>query len=176
MSSEDRGLHDAKLRFGRFSPLLLARIVGIVGLWNRDRSFDIGYVHSKLMVAVQSCGDTSQHPGAPDLFRSGLLRPISSNRREHIGEMISFYLFRRVNLIVAAISLCAGVVGIAVEAGALLIAYDPVAARHRGDARAHSLRNNCMPSLTSHRIPAGGNDLPIARPSVDQGGNYATFT
>jgi len=50
-SARTKGLHDGKLRLGGFSPLLLARILGIVGLAGIvTGAFDIGYVQSALIL------------------------------------------------------------------------------------------------------------------------------
>jgi len=51
-----------------------------------------------------------------------------------VEEIIAFYLFWRVNVIVAGLSLCAGIVGIAAEAVALIIAYVPLQLAISGSA------------------------------------------
>ena len=120
----------------RFSPLLLARIVGIVGLLGIvTGAFDIGYVHNKLMVAGNPAATLHNILAHQTLFRLGFSAHLFELVLNIVGEIISFYLFRRVNVIVAAVSLCAGVVGIAVEAGALLIAYVPLQLAITGDAQ-----------------------------------------
>jgi hypothetical protein len=121
----------------RFSPLLLARIVGILGLAGiATGAFDIGYVHSKWMVAGNSAATLHNLLAHETLFRLGFSAHLFELVLNIIGEIISFYLFRRVNVIVAAVSLCAGVVGIAVEAGALLIGYLPLQIAIAGSALA----------------------------------------
>lgn len=111
----------------RFSPLLLARIVGIVGLAGIvTGAFDIGYVQSKLMVAGNAAATLHNISVHETLFRMGFSAHLFELLLNIVAEIISFYLFRRVNLLVAAVSLCAGIIGIAVEAVALLAAYVPL--------------------------------------------------
>jgi hypothetical protein len=111
----------------RFSPLLLARIVGILGLAGIvTGAFDIGYVQSRLMVAGNPAATLHNILAHQTLFRLGFSAHLFELLLNIVGEIISFYLFRRVNVIVAGVSLCAGVIGIAVEAVALLIAYVPL--------------------------------------------------
>lgn len=111
----------------RFSPLLLARIVGIVGLAGIvTGAFDIGYVQSKLMVAGNAAATLHNILVHETLFRMGFSAHLFELLLNIVAEIISFYLFRRVNLLVAAVSLCAGIIGIAVEAVALLAAYVPL--------------------------------------------------
>lgn len=110
----------------RFSPRLLARILGIVGLLGIvTGAFDIGYVQNALVVPDPSATlhNIATHE---TLFRMGFSAHLFELLLNILEEIIGFYLFWRVNVIVAAISLCAGFVGIAVEAVALLIAYVPL--------------------------------------------------
>jgi len=110
----------------RFSPLLLARILGIVCLLGIvTGAFDIGYVQNALIVPDPSA--TLHNIAAHEtLFRMGFSAHLFELLLNILGEIIAFYLFWRVNVIVAAVSLCAGFVGIAVEVVALIIAYVPL--------------------------------------------------
>jgi hypothetical protein len=111
----------------RFSPRLLARILGILGLVGiLTGAFDIGYVQSTLIVAGNPSATLHNIWAHETLFRLGFSAHLFELLINLPGEIIGFYLFRRVNVIVAAVSLCSGVVGIAVEAVALLIAYVPL--------------------------------------------------
>jgi hypothetical protein len=68
------------------------------------------------------------------LFRLGFASHLFELVLNIPGEIIGFILLRRVNGIVAAIALCCGVVGIAVEAVALLSAYVPLKLAIAGSA------------------------------------------
>ena len=119
----------------RFSPLLLARIVGIVGLLGIvTGAFDIGYVENTLIVAGNPAATLHNILAHETLFRLGFAAHLFELLLNILEEIIGFYLFRRVNVIVASVSLCAGVVGIAVEAVALLIAYVPLKLAIAGSA------------------------------------------
>lgn len=119
----------------RFSPLLLARIVGILGLAGIvTGAFDIGYVQSKLIVAGNASATLHNILAHEMLFRAGFSAHLFELLLNIPAEIISFYLFRRVNVLVAAVSLCAGIIGIAVEAVALLAAYVPLQLALAGSA------------------------------------------
>jgi hypothetical protein len=118
-----------------FSPRLLARILGILGLVGiLTGAFDIGYVQSSLIVAGNPSATLHNILAHETLFRLGFSAHLFELVINIPGEIIGFYLFRRVNVIVAAVSLCCGVVGIAVEAVALLIAYAPLKLAIEGSA------------------------------------------
>jgi hypothetical protein len=111
----------------RFSPLLLARIVGIIGLLGIvTGAFDIGYVENTLIVVGNPAATLHNILAHETLFRLGFSAHLFELLLNIVEEIIGFYLFRRVNVIVASVSLCAGVVGIAIEAVALLVAYVPL--------------------------------------------------
>jgi hypothetical protein len=117
------------------APRLLARIVGILGVAGiLTGAFDIGYVQSKLIVAGNASATLHNILAHQTLFRVGFSAHLFELLLNILAEVISFYLFRRVNVLVAAVSLCAGMVGIAVEAVALLIAYVPLQLAVAGSA------------------------------------------
>jgi hypothetical protein len=119
----------------RFSPLLLARILGIAGLVGiLTGAFDIGYVQNTLIVAGNPAATLHNILAHETMFRLGFSAHLFELLINILGEMIGFYLFRRVNVIVAAVSMCCGIVGIAVEAIALLIAYVPLTLATEGSA------------------------------------------
>jgi len=119
----------------RFSPLFWARIVGIAGLLGiMTGAFDIGYVQSTLIVASNPSATLHNILAHETLFRLGFSAHLFELLLNIIGEITAFYLFRRVNIIVATLSLCAGMVGTAVEAGILLIGYVPLKLAIAGDA------------------------------------------
>lgn len=110
-----------------FSPRLLARILGILGLAGIvTGAFDIGYVQNTLIVAGNPSATLHNISAHETLFRLGFSAHLFELLLNIPGEIIGFLLLRRVNGIVAAISLCCGVVGIAIEAVDLLIAYVPL--------------------------------------------------
>lgn len=110
-----------------FSPRLLARILGILGLLGIvTGAFDIGYVQRTLIVAGNTSATLHNILAHETLFRLGFCSHLFELVLNIPGEIIGFLLLRRVNGIVAAISLCCGIVGIAIEAIALLSAYLPL--------------------------------------------------
>lgn len=112
----------------RFSPLRLARILGIVGLAGIvTGAFDIGYVQGSLNVAGNASATLHNILAHQALFRAGFTAHLFEMLLNIAEEILGFYLLRRVNRIVAAISLCAGIVGIAVESVSLVCAYMPLA-------------------------------------------------
>jgi hypothetical protein len=111
----------------RFSPLLLARILGFAGLAGiATGAFDIGYVHNTLTVAGNAPATLHNIVAHQTLFRAGISAHLFEMLLNIIEEILGYFLLRRVNGIVAALSLCAGVVGIAVESAGLLFAYLPL--------------------------------------------------
>lgn len=119
----------------RFSPRLLARILGILGLVGiLTGAFDIGYVQSTLIVAGNPSATLHNILAHETLFRLGFASHLFELLLNIPGEIIGFYLFRRVNVIVAAIALCCGIVGIAIEAVDLLCAYVPLKLAIEGNA------------------------------------------
>lgn len=111
----------------RFSPLVLARIVGIVSLIGIvTGAFDIGYVRSALIVpgdAVATMHNIATHE---TLFRLGFTAHVVLLLCNVPNEVISFILFRRVNVVVAAVAMGCGLVGTAIEGLDMLNAYVPL--------------------------------------------------
>lgn len=111
----------------QFSPLILARTVGIVGLLGIvTGAFDIGYVHGHLIVPGDVSATLSNISAHQALFRYGFSAHLFELLLNIAGEIIFFFLIRRVNLIVAAMAMCGGIIGIAVEAVSLVSAYLPL--------------------------------------------------
>jgi hypothetical protein len=118
-----------------FSPRLLARILGILGLAGIcTGAFDIGYVQNTLIVAGDSSATLQNILAHETLFRLGFVSHIFELLLNIPGEIIAFILFRRVNGIVAAVSLCCGLIGTAIEAVDLLSAYVPLKLATEGGA------------------------------------------
>jgi Domain of unknown function (DUF4386) len=133
--TEDRGFVMSNSDSERFSPLLLARILGIIGLAGIvTGAFDIGYVQRILIVAGNHSATLHNILAHETLFRLGFASHLFEILLNIPGEIIGFILLRRVNGIVAAIALCCGVVGIAVEAVDLLCAYVPLKLALEGSA------------------------------------------
>lgn len=117
------------------SPLLLARILGILGLLGIvTGAFDIGYVRSRLIVAGDASATLHNILAHQALFRSGFSAHLFELLINIAAEILFFILFRRVNGIIAAIALGCGFVGIAVEAGDLLCGYAPLKLAIEGGA------------------------------------------
>jgi len=111
----------------RFSPLLLARILGFVGLAGIvTGAFDIGYVHNTLIVAANAPATLHNVAAHENLFRAGFSAHLFEMLLNIVEEILGYFFLRRVNGIVADLSLCAGVIGIAVESVGLLVAYVPL--------------------------------------------------
>jgi hypothetical protein len=118
-----------------FSPLLLARILGILGLLGIvTGAFGIGYVEDSLIVASNSSATLHNLLAHETLFRWGFSSHLFELVLNIPAEIIAFILFKRVNGIIAALSLCCGIVGIAVEAVDLLCAYVPLKLAIEGSA------------------------------------------
>src|ERR1700739_1214757 len=101
----------------RVSPRLLARTLGILGLAGIvTGAFDIGYVQNTLIVAGNASATLHNISAHETLFRLGFSAHLFELLLNIPGEVIGFLLLRRVNGIVAGISLCCGVLGIAIEA------------------------------------------------------------
>jgi hypothetical protein len=111
----------------RFSPRLLARILGLIGLAGiLTGAFDIGYVQSALIVAGNPAATLHNISAHETLFRLGFSSHLFELVLNIPGEIIGFYLFRRVNVVVAGLALGCGIVGISIEAVDLLSAYLPL--------------------------------------------------
>jgi len=113
----------------RFSPQLLARLCGLFTLTGiLTGAFDIGYVHSTLFVAGNPAATFQNIHAHQMLFRLGFGAHLLLLLCNVPGEILFFFLFRRVNAVVAAVAMCCGLVGTAVEALDMAAAYVPLAA------------------------------------------------
>ncbi|HTV57897.1 MAG TPA: DUF4386 domain-containing protein [Verrucomicrobiae bacterium] len=111
----------------RRSPVLLARILGFIGIAGiLTGAFDIGYVQSSLNVAGNPAATLQNILTHETLFRLGFSAHLLELALNIPGEIISYALFKRVNGIIAAIALGCGFIGIAVEAADLIFAYVPL--------------------------------------------------
>lgn len=111
----------------RFSPLALARTVGILSLIGIvTGAFDIGYVRSALIVAGNASATAQNIAAHETLFRLGFTAHIVLLLCNIPNEVISFILFRRVNVVVAAIAMSCGLIGTAIEGIDMLNAYVPL--------------------------------------------------
>jgi len=92
----------------RWSPLILARISGILGLIGiAFGAFDIGHIRGALIVAGNPTLTVQNILAHQTLFRLGFTGHLLELICNAFAEIIGFYLFWRVNLIVAAIALFA---------------------------------------------------------------------
>jgi hypothetical protein len=109
-----------------YSPLLLARILGILSLLGIvTGAFGIGYVEDSLILASNPSATLHNILAHETLFRLGFASHLFELVLNIPSEILAFVLLRRVNAIVASLALCCGVVGIAIEAVDLLCAYVP---------------------------------------------------
>jgi hypothetical protein len=111
----------------RFSPLVLARAVGILSFIGIVcGAFDIGYVRSTLFVAGDASATVHNILAHEALFRAGFGAHLLLLLCNIPAELISFILFRRVNLVIAATAMGCGLVGTAIEGLDMLNAYVPL--------------------------------------------------
>lgn len=121
----------------RLSPLVLARILGILSLIVIvTGAFDIGYVRSTLIVPGDAAATVNAIAAHETLFRMGFAAHIVLLLCNVPNEVISFMLFRRVNGVVAAIAMGCGLVGTAIESVDMLNAYVPLKLLAEGGALA----------------------------------------
>ncbi|RDS80384.1 DUF4386 domain-containing protein [Dyella psychrodurans] len=119
----------------RFSPLVLARIVGIVSLIGiATGAFDIGYVRNALVVDGNAAATAHNILAHQTLFRFGFTAHIVLLLCNIPDEVISFILFRRVNAVIAGIAMGCGLVGTAIEGLDMLSAYVPLQVMSEGSA------------------------------------------
>ncbi len=110
----------------RTSPLLLARICGLVALAGIVAgAFDIGYIRNTLIIEGDAPATIHNILAHERLFRLGFGAHLFEMLLNIVGEILFFFLLRRVNRIVAAIVLACGLIGTAIESLDLLNAYVP---------------------------------------------------
>jgi hypothetical protein len=115
------------LEIDRWSPLVLARTSGILGLIGiAFGAFDIGHIRSALIVADNPSLTVQNILAHETLFRLGFTSHLLELICNVFAEVIGFYLFWRVNLLVAVIALFCGFLGIAVESLDMLNSYVPL--------------------------------------------------
>jgi len=118
-----------------FSPLLLARILGIVSLAGIvTGAFSLGYVDGRLIVAGNPAATIQNILAHENLFRAGFAAHLFEMLLNVAGEILFFILLRRVNAVVAAISMACGLVGTAIEGLDLLNGYAPLQLAIEGHA------------------------------------------
>lgn len=117
------------------SPLLFARICGILALGGIvTGAFDIGYVHSALLVEGNAQATIQNILTHQTLFRLGFSAHLFEMVLNVGDEILFFLLFRRVNRTLAAIALFCGFLGIAVESLDLVNGYAPLMLATEGHA------------------------------------------
>lgn len=100
----------------RASPLALARIYGAIGLFGIAAGFfDIGYIHDHIMVAGNAAGTVHNLVTYQAMFRSGIALHLIMVLLNVLGEVLAFYIFRRVNRLLATMALCCGLVAASIE-------------------------------------------------------------
>ena len=119
----------------QFSPLLLARVTGIMALAGiMTGAFDIGYVSNALVVHGNVSATVQNILAHETLFRMGFSAHLFEMLLNIAGEITFFFLIRRVNRVVAAVALCCGLVGTAIESLDLLNGYEALKLAVEGNA------------------------------------------
>ena len=121
----------------RFSPLVLARICGGIGLFGIAAGFfDIGYVRNHIMVSGDAAATARELLAHQTMFHSGIALHLLMVLLNVVAEVASFYIFRRVNPVIATIVLCSALVGASAESLDMLGSVLPlqIAAGHAGGA------------------------------------------
>jgi hypothetical protein len=110
-----------------YSPQKLARMVGLLNLFGiLAGGFELGYVRSALIVSGNPAATVANILGRETLFRIGLAGHLLLVLANIPAEIVGFFLFRRVNVVIAAISMACGLVGCAIEGLDLLNAVVPL--------------------------------------------------
>lgn len=100
----------------RYSPRVLARIYGGIGLFGIAAGFfDIGYIHSHVVVAGDTAATAHNLLAYGALFRFGITLHLMMVLLNVLAEVIAFYLFRRVNPLIATMALGCALVGASTE-------------------------------------------------------------
>ena len=121
----------------RFSPLVLARICGGIGLFGiAAGAFDIGYVHSHIVVSGDAAATARNLLEHQAMFHSGIALHLLMVLLNVVAEVASFYIFRRVNPVIATMVLCSALVGASAESLDMLGSVLPlqIAAGHAAGA------------------------------------------
>lgn len=121
----------------RFSPLVLARLCGGIGLFGIAAGFfDIGYVHTHIVMDGDASATARNLLAHQTLFHSGIALHLLMVLLNVVAEVASFYIFRRVNAVIATMVLCCSVVGASVESLDMLGSVLPlqIAAGHAAGA------------------------------------------
>lgn len=100
----------------RLSPLVLARICGGIGLFGiAAGAFDIGYVHSHIVASGNAVATAQNLLAHQTMFHSGIALHLLMVLLNVVSEVVGFYIFRRVNPLIATMALCCGLVGASTE-------------------------------------------------------------
>ncbi|WP_233840726.1 DUF4386 domain-containing protein [Dyella sp. 2HG41-7] len=118
-----------------YSPLALARMLGILALTGIVcGAFDIGCVRNTLIVDGDAAATLHNIMAHETLFRAGFAAHLVLLLCNVPNEIIGFILFRRVNVVIAAVSMGCGLVGTAIESIDMLNAYVPLKLAMEGGA------------------------------------------
>lgn len=100
----------------RFSPRVLARIFGGIGLFGIAAGFfDIGYVHSLIMVDGNTVATMHNLLAYQTMFRAGIALHLLMVLLNVVAAVAAFFIFRRVNPLIATLALCCAVAGASTE-------------------------------------------------------------
>jgi len=100
----------------RFSPRLIARVWGGIGLFGIAAGFfDIGYVHGHILVSGDAAATAHNLLAHMTMYRCGIALHLLMVLLNVLAEVIGFFLFRRVSPLLATMALGCGLVGASVE-------------------------------------------------------------
>lgn len=141
----------------RFSPLVLARICGGIGLFGiAAGAFDIGYVHSHIVANGNAVATAQNLLAHQTMFHSGIALHLLMVLLNVVSEVVGFYIFRRVNPLIATMALCCALVGAATESLDMLGSVLPLQVGDAGVAGAFTVGQQQALSYLSLQLQETG--------------------
>lgn len=111
----------------QFAPRALARIYGAIGLFGiAAGSFDIAYVRGRILIGGDAVATAHNLLAYGALFRSGIALHLFMVMLNVVAEVIAFFLFRRVNPLIATLALASALVGASIESLDMLASLVPL--------------------------------------------------
>ena len=111
----------------RFAPRTLARIYGAIGLFGIAAGFfDIAYVRGRILIGGDAVATAHNLLAYGALFRSGIALHLFMVMLNVVAEVIAFFLFRRVNPLIATLALGSALVGASIESLDMLASLVPL--------------------------------------------------
>ena len=111
----------------RFAPRTLARIYGAIGLFGIAAGFfDIAYIRGRVLIGGDAIATAHNLLAYGALFRSGIALHLFMVMLNVVAEVIAFFLFRRVNPLIATLALASALVGASIESLDMLASLVPL--------------------------------------------------